>query len=50
MVLTRNLSPIVSGTYSVGDGTYAYESIWLQSPNGTKYKVTVSNAGALVVT
>lgn len=50
VVAGGSVIPSTTGAYSVGDSSRAWESLWLQAPNGTKYKVTVSNAGALVVT
>lgn len=50
VVAGGSVYPATTGIYSLGGSANAWDALWLQAPNGTKYKVTVSNAGALVVT
>ena len=48
--VTLNGASVTIGTGSLYLTNSSSQGIHLQSPNGTEYKVTVSNAGSLVVT
>ena len=50
VVTGGSVYPATTGIYGLGGSANAWADLWLQSPNGTKYRVTVSNAGSLVVT
>ena len=47
---TTNIAPGADGSVSLGDDTRGFEEIILTSPNGTKYRIKVSDAGALSAT
>ena len=45
-----NIAPGADGSVSLGDDTRGFEELILTSPNGTKYRIKVSDAGALSAT
>ena len=45
-----NIAPGANGTVSLGDDTRGFEELILSSPDGTRYRIKVSNAGALSAT
>lgn len=47
---TTNIAPGGNNTASLGDDTRGFKELILSSPDGTKYRIKVSNAGALSAT
>ncbi len=47
---TTSIDPHNDNTTSLGTTSHGFTSLVLVSPNGTKFTITVNNAGALVVT
>ena len=47
---TTNIAPGANNTASLGDDTRGFKELILSSPDGTKYRIKVSNAGALSAT
>jgi len=47
---TTSIDPHDDNTTSLGTTSHGFTSLVLVSPNGTKFTITVNNAGALVVT